>query len=290
MAEKIKYVTAKTYSSAKWIGEPFQENGRMYVNIEESCGRCDGSGRISYYGHIEGGLCFKCGGLGKWSKQVRVYTEAYMAAQEAAKEKAEAKKVELLMANSEKNKAEWCEKHNIGADGMIWIVVGEDTYAIKDALKEMGCRFDPVLRWHSATALEMPEGYSMVSVSFDEVYEWNALNKTAYMREEAKQIVDRRVAEAEGPSLSDYVEGEIGDRIRNLTAVYTGCRGFQGRFGWTNIYSFKHGENVLVWFTSSEQTLEKGQIVDFTGTIKSFEEYRGVKTTQFSRCSIKVIG
>jgi hypothetical protein len=28
------------------------------------CGRCDGNGRIRGYGHVHGGICFKCGGRG----------------------------------------------------------------------------------------------------------------------------------------------------------------------------------------------------------------------------------
>ena len=35
------------------------------------CGKCDGSGRIAYYGHVEGGRCFECGGNdGHYTKTV----------------------------------------------------------------------------------------------------------------------------------------------------------------------------------------------------------------------------
>lgn len=30
-----------------------------------TCPRCNGKGNITYYGHIAGGVCFKCEGLGK---------------------------------------------------------------------------------------------------------------------------------------------------------------------------------------------------------------------------------
>ena len=29
-----------------------------------NCNRCGGTGRISYYNHVAGGICFKCGGRG----------------------------------------------------------------------------------------------------------------------------------------------------------------------------------------------------------------------------------
>lgn len=34
------------------------------AKIEEVCWKCSGSGRIAYYGHVEGGRCFACGGTG----------------------------------------------------------------------------------------------------------------------------------------------------------------------------------------------------------------------------------
>jgi hypothetical protein len=46
---------------------------------------------------------------------------------------------------------------------------------------------------------------------------------------------------------------------------------------------------VLVWFTAKDLDLEKGAVVDLTGTVKKHEEFRGVKTTQLSRCIIKEV-
>ena len=54
--------------------------------------------------------------------------------------------------------------------------------------------------------------------------------------------------------------------------------------------SFQVGEDVLVWFTAKDLDLEKGQAVDLTGTVKKHEEFRGVKTTQLSRCIVKEVG
>ena len=106
--------------------------------------------------------------------------------------------------------------------------------------------------------------------------------------EDAKAKVERKVREAEGPSLSEYV-GTVGERLRNLTVVYKSCRGFMGMYGWTNIYTFQHGEDILVWFTAKDCELEYGTVVDLTGTVKRHEEFRGVKTTQLSRCIIKEV-
>ena len=112
--------------------------------------------------------------------------------------------------------------------------------------------------------------------------------KNAYFFETAKSFVEKMEAQAEGPSKSEYV-GEVGDRLRNITAIYKSGRGFEGRFGWTNIYTFESEENVLVWFTTKELDFEKGQTVDLTGTIVAHDEFRGVKTTKINRCIVKPI-
>jgi hypothetical protein len=62
-----------------------------------------------------------------------------------------------------------------------------------------------------------------------------------------------------------------------------------GNYGWTNIHTFQIGDDILVWFTAKDCSLEKGTVVDLTGTVKKHEEFRGVKTTQLSRCIIKEV-
>ena len=128
----------------------------------------------------------------------------------------------------------------------------------------------------------------MISFTFDDLYEWNPQVKNAFFYENAKEKVDKAFKQAEGPSLSEYV-GEVGERLRNITAIYKSSRGFDSRFGWTNIHTFEVGENVLVWITQKELELVKGVTVDLTGTIKSHNEYCGIKQTQLSRCVVNEI-
>lgn len=182
----------------------------------------------------------------------------------------------------------WLEKNGFSAEGLTYIVYGDNTYAIKDWLKEQGCKFNPTLKWHCDKPLDLPEGYGMVSFSFDEIAKWDEIYKEVFFFESAKAKVERKIREAEGPSLSEYV-GEVGQRLRNMTAIFKSSRGFAGRFGWTNIHTFQIGENVLVWFTEVDLDMEYGSTVDLTGTVKKHEEFRGVKTTQLSRCIVKEI-
>lgn len=182
----------------------------------------------------------------------------------------------------------WLEKNGFGADGLTWCVFGDDTYAIKEQLKKLGCKFSPLLKWHSPKALDLPEGYGMFSISFDEIAQWDIINKTVCYFEKSEELIERKFREAEGPSLSEFV-GTPGERLQNITAIYKSSHGFCGKFGWTNIHTFQTGNNVLVWFTSVNLNLDKGQAINLTATIKKHEEFRGVKTTQLSRCIIKTI-
>lgn len=284
----MKYLTAKSYRNMKWDGDPFEENGKMYVKISEPCGRCGGSGRLPCWGHVDGGICFHCHGAGIFHKTVRLYTEQEIARQEEAAARKEANRLKALEEASEANAKEWRGRHGFSEEGLTWCVFGDDTYAIKDWLKENGCKFDPLLKWHCSEALDVPEGYGMFSIHFDEIMTWNPYVKDAEYKENAKEEIDRRYHEAEGPSNSEYV-GEVGERLRNITAVYKSARGFAGAYGWTNIYTFESESNVLVWFTAKDLHLEKGTVVDLTATVKKHEEFRGVKTTQLSRAIVKEV-
>lgn len=186
-------------------------------------------------------------------------------------------------------KAEWLEKNGFNAEGLTYCVFGEDTFAIKDWLKEQGCKFNPFLKWHSPEPIDVPAGYGIIGFTFDEICEYSEKDGDAYFFEQAKALIERRFAEAEGPSLSSYY-GQIGDRLRNQTAVYRSRRGYSNNYGYTNIYTFTIGDDVLVWFSTAEiGDIEKGTPVLLSGTVKKFEEFRGVKTTHLSRCIVKPI-
>ncbi len=286
----MKYLTAKSYRNMQWDSDPFEKDGKMYVQVSEPCSRCGGQGKVSYWGHINGGICYNCNGSGVNRQVVRAYTEKEITAQEAAAARKEARRIKALEDASEANKQKWMENHAFGKDGFTWCVFGDDTYAIKDWLKKQGCKFDPLLKWHCDKPLDVPEGYGMFSIAFNNIFDWNMYLKEANYKETAKEEIDRRFQEAEGPSNSEYV-GEVGERLRNITAIYKSIRGFVSNFNgqYTFIYIFKSGENTLVWMTQKELNLNKGDIVDLTGTIKEHKEYNGEKQTYLNRCIVKKI-
>ena len=272
------------------------------AQIEETCDRCGGTGVIASRvenGHIipipvDDGICYKCSGLGKITKWVKAYTEEemskYLASQERTKarkaEKAEAERQEKLN-KSEENQKELLAKWGYDVENpLIWLVCGGNTYEIKDQLKELGCKFNPAFGWYSTQPVDIPEGYGMTNINFYDVYTWFPLSKRFDLNNKAKEIADAAKATLEPESHSEYI-GEIKERLRDLKVTLTAIRSFDGFYGTSFIYTFEYGEDVLVWMTSSCKDIEVGEECLLTGTVKSHDEYKGVKQTKLSRCIIK---
>ena len=301
-----KFFVADSYKDMEVLGEPFEnEKGRLYVKVKGTCPRCGGLGIIVSRVEngqpipipVDGGICYKCGGSKYIIQKVRAYTEKEYTRMQAANERARAKreaekevKARDLVENAAKYKHEVALKLGFGEDEKAYLVYGDDTFAIKNKLKELGARFDPTLKWFFSKEVELPEGYKLCVMSFDELYNYNPQSKWAEFKEDAKAIVSRRIAELKGPSTSVYYPGVEKERIRNITAKVDSIRGFEGIYGYTSVYTFTSENYVFVWMTSKTLNLNVGETVDLTGTIKKFDEYLGVSQTHLTRCVVKKIG
>ena len=292
-----KFFVADSYKDMEILGEPFEnEKGRLYVKVKGVCPRCSGSGHYSY-NQMDGTRCYGCNGSGISIQKVRAYTEKEYTRMQAANERARAKreaekvaKARDLVENAAKYKHEVALKLGFGEDEKAYLVYGDDTFAIKDKLKELGARFDPTLKWFFSKEVELPEGYKLCAMSFDELCNYNPQSKWAEFKEDAKAIVSRRMAELKGPSTSIYYPGVEKERIRNITAKVDSIRGFEGMYGYTSVYTFTSGDYVFVWMTSKcDLGLTAGETVDLTGTIKKFDEYLGIKITYLTRCVVKKV-
>ena len=114
---------------------------------------------------MDGTRCYGCNGSGISIQKVRVYTEKEYTRMQAANERARAKreaekeaKARDLVENAAKYKHEVALKLGFGEDEKAYLVYGDDTFAIKDKLKELGARFDPTLKWFFFKEVELPEG------------------------------------------------------------------------------------------------------------------------------------
>ena len=185
-------------------------------------------------------------------------------------------------------KSEWLEKNGFNENGKTFCVIGGNTFAIKDSLKEQGCKFSPLLKWHAPAAMELPEGFKTIEISFDAYYTFNDEVGAACQLPDSEEKIEELFCHAEGRDISEYY-GTVGEKVSKVNAVFVSKRGFDGRFGWTNIYTFRIGTSVVTWMTSTSinDALKEGQTVKLSGTIKKQEKYKGEKITYFTRCKVE---
>jgi hypothetical protein len=185
---------------------------------------------------------------------------------------------------------EWLEKNGFSQDEMTYCIFGDDTYSIKDKLKALGCKYSPLLKWHSPVPIDLPfVGYGNVAIAFNDILVWNEEDETAYYLDSAEAFIKLQFQIAEGPSSSIYYPSNPKDRIRDLTVTLKSIKSFLGKFGLTYIYTFVHKNFVLVWFTATQLNMERGETANITFTIKGFEEYHGEQTTLITRCIVQPI-
>lgn len=182
------------------------------------------------------------------------------------------------------SKITWLEKN--GFDRYTedtYVIVEPDTFSIKDKLKANGYKYDSILGWHTA----YPDAdYAHIKINFQEVCEWSNFELTAKYYPEAKEFVENRKNNVLPKSKFEYF-GEEGEKYTDVEAEFHSQKGFQGKYGWTYIYTFYAGQACLVWFTTTHLNLEPGAALNLTFTVKGYEEYKGQETTLITRCQIK---
>lgn len=184
------------------------------------------------------------------------------------------------------SKEEWLERHGFSKAGETWCICG-DTFPIKDELRGRGCRFSVILRWHSPERLDLDSAFPQVKFNFSDLYIWDENRNEALLKDGAEKYAEKRLQSAIGADLIEYFDAAVGTRIYNKEAELISIRSFDSMYGRTNIYNFKIGNAILVWFTKVNLAFEKNTPVLLTGTIKGFEEFRGMKTTRVTRCIVK---
>ena len=285
------YYVAPTYQTDAYTiaDTPFlNEKNKLCINLRSKCDRCCGSGIFYIFG-----TCYKCGGAGITLTKVRLYTEkeynTLIQAKQAREEKIQAEKKakqEDAINNAAFYKAEIAKKFGFNEAGNTYLVYGGNTYDIKEKLKEFGAKFDPIMKWHLPEKIELPEEYHFCEIAFDEIFDYKPLVKWAEYKENAAEIVNRKIAELKGPSTSEFYPAPEGTRIRNITTKVSKVSSFAGIYGYTHVYTFTSENYVFVWMTTAQQQCSVGDLVDLTGTIKKFDEYMGDKITHLSRCRI----
>lgn len=288
-------------------------NGTKYYEELIPCPRCsrgNKSNGIYYTGvcngelipsHVDAGICFQCNGSGVFLEKTKEYTPEHEAELQKAREKREAKRRAEAQARADERNLAWLRKEDFSDDGFVWIILG-DTFSIKEELKELGCRFNGLLGWHSSRELsEYPTAKLTADDCFDRnidgFYFWKSYSDVVDLcnakRDEFKKL--------NSPDFPDsHHVGSVGEKIE-ITATFTAEHSFETHFNYhsiTNyIYTFTDETgNVFIWKTTSiiwdedakghQRALETGSKVRIKGTIKAHGEYRGIKQTELIRCKI----
>lgn len=282
----MEYFVANSYSGYE-IVETKEKNNKMYAVIKIPCTRCGGTGIIPYFSHVDGGVCLKCGGKTPFSyKEVRAYTKEEKEKLDKRNEKAAKTRLENKIAAAPENKAKNFKKMGLNLkENCVYIVLG-DSYSIKDELKASGFKFDKVLGWHAPEELEVPAAVKLLRLSLDNLIDVDEFGVVSYSYEatDIVKVIYKKKFQEDNPT--EFYDANIGDRIKSISAIVDKITGFNGRFGWTNVYTFKTENYVFTWFTATEQNIAEGDEILLTGTIKDFKEYNGINQTVLTRCKI----
>lgn len=289
----VKYFVADSYKNYKYdITKAYRNNnGKLVVKAKISCPRCGGTGIYAVgveNGHIKphpcfNGICLQCGSTGVLEKEVRLYTQAEYDSMKRNNERAKQKKEEEMKAGAEKKRQDWLQKNGFDAEGNTYIMIGLNTYEIKDELKAKGWKYNDFLRWHAAS----PAGYedNVYKMHWTEGFQttaWGDMHPISGIQ--AK--VDALINDAKPQSNSDWV-GEVGKRLHDIPVTLVSIYAFEGRYGLSQVVKFvDENQNILTWFTSVEIKLEVGDSCFLSGTVKEHSEYKGERNTVLTRCKI----
>ena len=271
-----------------------KDGSKRYRN--NACPKCGGIGYLHGYEHIDGARCWKCGATG-------YYPHEWTEPSEERIEKQKARNKKKLVDSAPQHNAEVLKNNGFNDEGKTYFVMG-DTFKIKDELKAIGGKYNPLLGWMIP---KDDERFDTVEVSSDEIFEEDENGWLVFVdRVELLDLLDRIKSEYEknrktndDDVVSEYV-GEVGQKI-TVDVTIDKISSFDTHYsyygGVSYIYRFKDEEgNIYIWKTSNSIDKESGDSLvpmgegdklTITGTVKEHKEYKGEKETILTRCKVK---
>lgn len=297
-----KLMTAKTYANWERIGEPYEQNGKLYTKVKDKCPRCSGLGIIVARVEndrlipipVDQGICYQCKGAKYITKKVRLYTLKEYNQMEASKEKTFQKKEEerkaKMLAEYNNKRKKWLEDNGFNENEITYVYFPSDSYEIKEKLKELGFRFNYTLLWHIA---EVPEGYEdkVVEISLRDIAEVSAWGDAHYIEGAKDKVVGIMKAARPQPTHTSEWIGEVKDKFTDLAVTLVKVHGFTSKFGYSQIVVFETETGDLVkWFTAVNIPFESGDKLLLSGTIKELTEDKyedNAHVTLVTRCKMQ---
>lgn len=289
----MKEYTVKNNDFAEFDMDPdltldkIDRNGtHHYTSLR--CPKCVGEKYIFYYNHVDGGVCFLCGGTGVHPTKVVVRTEEYAA-------KLNAKRLEKARKTAGARNVEYLHRQGFSANGKTWVVMGE-TYSRREELKSVGCKWNYDFGWHFDHEVT---GFDTVMVSIeDRIPSWEnstdligqySTDGTLYfipsefIQDYVKSLREQYVAD-HAPKTEYF--GNVGDKLEREVKLVRRA-GFDTQWGTTFVYTFVDSEgHQFIWKTGCYLDQSEGSTLVLRGTIKAHSEYRGARQTELTRCKI----
>ena len=272
----------------RWSYNRTDRNGTRYF-VDSTCPRCGGRGIIPCYGDIDGGICFECGGAGVAHRpqEIKVYTPEHEAKLAADREKRAQARHNAKLADFKAHMADRLKELGFGIEDGIAVCyrVTGNTYPIKDQLKELGCKFNPMIGWYASRALEGYECQRMLALELCHFNEETVAIEWFDRDQVLPLLIENQRARTE--NISEW-QGEIGDRLEltlTIDRVFEG-RGFRDGINYLYIMHDENG-NCFTWSTGCCYT---GDTMHIKGTVKDHTEYNNkqgvtIKQTVLTRCT-----
>ena len=180
------------------------------------------------------------------------------------------------------NKKQWLKENGFNSDEITYCITG-DTYKNKEYLKQQGCKYSSLLKWHNENKISLPKDCRIIAIRFNDIYKWNETLNKPLLFKDASNTISRALS----PIKYEFL-GTIGQRIYNILVKYKYSSNFISRFGqFTYIHTFETENNKIIWFTTKNLELNVNTKVLMTGTIVQHQNYKGDNTTVVNRCIIK---
>ena len=293
------FKVAKTYTNYSYDEEKaFTKDGKLYVKATCKCDNCTNGVYVARIenGHIVphpncGGVCFRCGGTGVISKNIRLYTDKEFETMERANERAKEKKEkafqEKLKAEYADKKADWLKKNGYNKNEVTFVYFPKDSFEIKEQLKEDGFTFDRTLLWHCA---EVPNGYEdrVFEVAFEEIGQYQPNGEGSYYTT-SKDKVAEMMREHRPAPVSKWI-GEEKERLYDLSVKVKGIVKYNSMYGEGSIVTFETEDgNICKWFTQTYLSFVVGDNLIINGTVKELinDKYEDdAEVTILTRCKI----
>lgn len=278
-------------NDSRMILERIDRNNTHYYT-DTRCPKCGGKGYIPGYEHVDGGVCFMCGGSGRGHRSVIVRTREY-------NQKLIDARLEKARKTAGERNAKYLKSRGFSVDGFAWIVMG-NTFEIKEQLKAAGARWDNTFGWHfDHEVTEFPT----VHISIEDKLTRLNVDAEDYEDTIGRYYNDGTLSFGDEYPITLYLKelkerweannapetewfGSIKDKV-DLVVTLIRRGNYDTMYGTTFVYTFEDTQgHQLIWKTGTYLEQKIGSQVSLKGTIKAHSEYKGIKQTELTRCKV----